>query len=213
MRLRERIFPQWTWRLPSGHGQVALTFDDGPNPESTPRLLSALRDLQIPVTMFLSGASCAGNEILVRDCSTAGHSIAVHGYTHESFWWHSRPWQRASISHTVAILAQNGITHQRLFRPPFGHFNPLTTGVLRQLNFRGVLWSQLPGDWIDQAPTRLEHNLISHLHDGSIIVLHDRPRTVANAIACLPALAEEVQRRGWRFTSLSHPLPLEPLHL
>jgi peptidoglycan/xylan/chitin deacetylase (PgdA/CDA1 family) len=213
MRLRERLFPQWMWHLPPGNGQVALTFDDGPDPESTPRLLAVLQELQIPSTMFLTGSSCAGNEALVRECSAAGHSIAVHGYTHESLLWHSRGWQHDSISRTEDILTQAGVPYQRLFRPPFGHFNPLTPSVLRQMNFRGVLWSQLPGDWIDQPPTRLERDLISDLHDGSIIVLHDRPRTVANVIASLPALADEVRRRGWRFTSLSHPLPLEPIHL
>lgn len=207
MRLRERIFRSWLWRLPPESGQIALTFDDGPDPHSTPRLLAALDRSGIPSTMFVLGSACEMYPQLVRDCIAAGHAIGLHGYAHESLMMRSRQWQDSTIARTVSALERAEIPYQRLFRPPYGRFNLRTAAVLNRRGFRGVLWSQMAGDWRAQSHERIEHSLTSALRAGSIIVLHDRPATIGSVIAALPRLVDEAARRGWQFTVLSHPLP------
>ena len=205
MRWRERAFPGWIWRLPAGNGQIALTFDDGPDPASTPQLLSMLDSLTIRTTMFLLGKPCDAQRELIRKCGAANHTLAVHGFTHESFLFHSGNWQREQILRAMGILQESGAEWARLFRPPYGRFNPATARVLTELDFTGVLWSRIVRDWVPKEIAQIERRLTGDLHDGSIIVLHDRPQTIRNVLQVLPCLADEVNRRGWQFTTLSHP--------
>ena len=179
-----------------------MTFDDGPDSKTTPRLMETLYRLSIPATMFVLGERAEANPALLRECSAADHQIGVHGYTHESFMLHRRSWQSNSIRRTEAVLADNGIRYQRLFRPPHGRFNWATSRALAHLNYSGVLWSQIAGDWTRQDPIRLAMRLCNGLHDGSIIVLHDGHDTTANMIQALPRLADEVASRGWHFVTL-----------
>jgi peptidoglycan/xylan/chitin deacetylase (PgdA/CDA1 family) len=205
MRVRERLFPHWIWRLPNSPDEIALTFDDGPNPHSTPALISSLHKLQIPATLFLIGEHCAREPKLTRDLRDSGCSIAVHAYTHQSFLWRAANWQRESIKKTARVLADNGVDVQPLFRPPYGHFNAATPGVLANLGFQGVLWSQILSDWRPRSPSQLEKRLLSGLTPGSIIVLHDQPENLKNLLYLLPRLRDEAERRRWRFRAIVHP--------
>ena len=201
---RERLFPGWTWRLPAESKCIAVTFDDGPDPQTTPLLLRQLDRLQIPSTMFILGERVAHNVSLLNECISAGHTLALHGQTHESFFWHSAHWQENSIRTIESTMTSCGLTFQRLFRPPFGHFNLATSSVLKRLKYRGTLWSHIVSDWRNQSAVQLESRLCHGLHSGGILLLHDAKPTTRTVVDALPRLADEVSRRGWRFVTLAH---------
>lgn len=204
VKVIERIFDQWLWRLPSGSKSVALTFDDGPSPETTPALVSALNRLHIPATHFLVGGRCTENGSLVRELSDAGQTIGIHGFTHQSMLFRSTRWQRDSIARSLDQIVGFGLERPVFFRPPYGHFNPATCRIVRSAGCRGVLWSVICQDWRERSYQVLHARLNHHLHDGAIIVLHDAHATTKTMIKTLAPLQEEVLRRGWSFVSLTH---------
>ncbi|MBU0690692.1 polysaccharide deacetylase family protein [bacterium] len=202
-RLLSVLFPNWLWSLPKGNGRIALTFDDGPHPDTTPALLRALDELKIKATMFLVGMRCEGHHSLIREIESAGHAIANHGYNHSRHALRGRRFQKESIQQTETTILESGVTMQKLFRPPFGSFDFTTGSILKELGYRGVIWSVLVWDWTHQTPEHLWKRTQRRLHDGAIIVLHDGHPTTPTMISMLPYLAEAVHRCEWTFDRLS----------
>jgi peptidoglycan/xylan/chitin deacetylase (PgdA/CDA1 family) len=202
VRLVERVFGSWLWRLPEGSQSVALTFDDGPDPATTPALLTALQSLGISATHFLVGSRCRENLSLAGELSSAGQVVGNHGFDHQSFFLRSGTFQRDSILRTERMLVQVLPEPLHLFRPPYGRFNLSTSGVLRRTGYRGVLWSLGAKDWREQRENVLWDRLKHGLHEGAIILLHDGHPATEVVIHLLPRLAEEVAHRGWRFVPL-----------
>ncbi|MFZ5433206.1 MAG: polysaccharide deacetylase family protein [Calditrichota bacterium] len=200
------LAPHWLFRLPATMPNgVALTFDDGPHPDTTPRLLSQLDRLGITATHFLIGSQALKFGSLTRDISTSGQAIANHGHHHESYCRHMKRWQLENIS--AADTAIRTYTDQTpdWFRPPFGRFNPWTAKAAHQTGYQCVLWSLIAGDWLADNETELWSRLRSRLHDRAIIVLHDGHPTTSTMINVLPQLADEVRQRGWTFVTLPSP--------
>jgi peptidoglycan/xylan/chitin deacetylase (PgdA/CDA1 family) len=207
-RLRERLFPSWLWRLPPGSGQIALTFDDGPDSATTPQLLEALVRHSIPATHFVTGNRCETNGSLLRDLHDAGQVIANHGYVHRPLILNSTRAQIASIAATQrAVHAATGRLPAPLFRPPHGLFNPATAQALKATGQRGILWSVMLWDWKPQPEEKLWRRLATELSDGAIIVLHDAHPTTSALLPLLPRLADEIGRRGWHFVTLAASAP------
>jgi len=204
-RWRERFSPSWLWRLPPSSGQVALTFDDGPLEGTTPSLLSELERLDIISTHFLVGERAAAAPDLVRAIRDDGHEIANHAFQHKSFLLRSAAYQRQSILRAEEAIRRSCGATSWLYRPCFGQFNVWTQGVLRRLNYTGVIWSLIAQDWIEQDDDELWQRIRVRLHEGAIIVLHDGHPTTARVIRLLPRLADEVRTRGWNFVPLTPP--------
>lgn len=203
MRLAERIFPQWLWRLPAGCKAVALTFDDGPHSATTPLLLAALNRLQIPATHFLLGSRCVDNLTLVRELQATGQTIGNHGFDHTSLLFRSAAFQQGNLRRTEDVFLKVLPEPPRLFRPPYGSFNMATLRLLRCMNYAGVLWSLNARDWGKREETSLWKRLERGLHEGAIILLHDGHPATGAVIRLLPRLADEVARRGWSFVPLN----------
>lgn len=208
LALREKIFSGWTWRLPPGSGRIALTFDDGPDPATTPALLQALTKSNIAATHFLTGEKCAAHPELVCELIANKQELGNHGYRHQSMWLKSRRTQIASIeqTHLAIFNASRGYACSH-YRPPYGSFNPLTCSALRRTGYTGVLWSCLPCDWKARNADELFAAVRNCLHDGAIILLHDAQPSTHHVITMLPRLADEAVRRGWTFVSLPSSSP------
>jgi peptidoglycan/xylan/chitin deacetylase (PgdA/CDA1 family) len=202
VRLVEQIFPQWLWRLPAGCKSVALTFDDGPHPDTTPLLLETLHRYQIPATHFLLGSRCAASPALVRKLWDAGQTLGSHGFDHTSWLFRSAAFQRDSLQRAERVLHEVLSEALALFRPPYGRFNLATVNLLGARGLKGVLWSLDAQDWREDAAEGVWSRVKRGLHEGAIILLHDgHPATAATA-SMLPRLADEVARRGWSLVSL-----------
>ncbi len=203
LHLYDRIFPRWLWRLPNGDGQVALTFDDGPDSNTTPALLETLAKLDIRATFFIVGSKVEGNTAVLRRAAADGHVLANHGYHHANHALYSRAALRSSIQKTEEAMTALDVQPLRLFRPPYGFFRPGTASELTRLGYRGVMWTAHLRDWKPQNPAVLERRARRSLHDGSIILLHDSHASGPQSLSrILTRLAAEVQERGFRFVTL-----------
>jgi peptidoglycan-N-acetylglucosamine deacetylase len=159
--------------------KIALTFDDGPNPTVTPRLLDLLDRHSVPATFFLIGKfvrECPG---LAQEISVRGHLLGNHSDTHANLFFQSRAGIRDELSQCqVAIAAAIHADPPRWMRPPYGYRSPWLSGEVRSAGMQGVvMWSRICWDWRPQPPDRLIARLARVARpgrpNGDIVVFHD----------------------------------------
>jgi peptidoglycan/xylan/chitin deacetylase (PgdA/CDA1 family) len=159
---------------------AALTFDDGPHPEFTPRLLEILAKYQAQATFFMVGLAAQRHPRVVQQVAQGGHTIGNHTWDHPSLLEISGRERRAQIQACAQAIAPYG---QRILRPPYGHQNLASHLDSLWLRYKVVTWSLTPSDWLDQNGASMADWLISHIQPGCIILLHDgvcRPTTQVN---------------------------------
>jgi peptidoglycan/xylan/chitin deacetylase (PgdA/CDA1 family) len=193
---------------------LAVTFDDGPNPAITPKLLHLLDRYQAPATFFLIGRFARECPELVREIVARGHAIGNHTATHANLFWLSQAQIRDEVQRCSDAIS--GATGQapKWFRPPFGMRNPWLAGVAREFDLRVVMWTLIPGDWRDdkssewlirqmeRIATRTEHRL-GKLHgrsrsSGEVLCLHDGSHREQNADRTHTLAALEHWLPRWR---------------
>lgn len=204
--------PVW-WRLPRGESDLALTFDDGPNPEVTPRVLDLLASAGQRGTFFLIGEHARKHPALVRRIVAEGHTLGLHSHGHSRWFCAWLPGRvQADISAGAAILADiTGSPPPTLFRPPVGLKNPMVAEAVRRLDLRTVTWSCRGRDTAQPELPVLLRRLRAGLAPRAILLLHDghEPRRPADRSRCVSALQEllpDLARAGLR----SRPLQRTP---
>jgi len=158
----------------------ALTFDDGPNPEVTPRLLSLLDKYEVRATFFVLGKYVVQNLKLTQEIA-ARHQIGNHTYAHRSLLFMSRDQIRDELSRCEdAVFSATG-KHTVCVRPPFGFRGPQFSLVARQAGFsRMVMWSVSARDWNVQPVASVRRRL-QKVKQGDIVLLHDGDHRTSNA--------------------------------
>lgn len=164
---------------PRRPGELALTFDDGPNPAWTPRLLDILAEHNVHATFFMLGKFAKAERPLARRVSEAGHVIGNHSWSHPDLARAASPKVLDELTRTSDILADISGKPVRYFRPPFGSRRPYVLKLARQLGLIPVTWNAMTSDWkepsADKIAQALIHKIDSNQHRGMAtnIVLHD----------------------------------------
>jgi peptidoglycan/xylan/chitin deacetylase (PgdA/CDA1 family) len=164
---------------PRRPGELALTFDDGPNAEWTPRLLEILARHEIRATFFLLGSRAAAQPELVRKIAAAGHAIGLHSWSHPNLARSSEEQIREELARSRETIEQIVGSPLRLFRPPFGARRPAVFRIAREMGLQLVLWNAMTSDWSDTDAERIAANLAAKIDrlarrgSAANIVLHD----------------------------------------
>lgn len=173
------FFPQWGFFLPvisRGRGDVravALTFDDGPDPDVIFLLLDLLERYEVSATFFVIGRKAEGNPALVREILLRGHAIGNHSYHHDPLLMlRSSARLAEEIARTQHLLAQFGV-RPLVFRPPVGITNPRLSNVLNELHIDCVTFSCRAHDFGNRRIARLAKIILRKIHPGAIVLLHD----------------------------------------
>lgn len=199
----------WTWgldiltRLPTRERAVALTFDDGPSPETTPAILDILRAHNTHATFFVIGEQVQRHPDLLRRMMAEGHTVGLHADRHRPLVLLSAPAVRAEIRHARAAVqsACPGLPPPVWLRPPHG-FKTLTLPWLaRRCGCRLVTWTLNPRDYRPQTPEMLAQTTLAALRPGAILLLHDGPAN-QTTIQALPLLLANLAERGYRCVPL-----------
>jgi peptidoglycan/xylan/chitin deacetylase (PgdA/CDA1 family) len=168
-------FPQALWNGRGDRREIALTFDDGPYPQDTPRLLELLARQQVSATFFQVGKQVEKYPKLVRQVAEAGHQVGMHGYRHRAFPLESSKTLRGHLAHTQFLIAQacqREPTTINLVRPPYGLFLPSTLKALVRWGYRPVMWSVAPFHWLQSAQATIRQAQ-RQVINGSLLVLHE----------------------------------------
>jgi peptidoglycan-N-acetylglucosamine deacetylase len=149
---------------------AALTFDDGPHPEYTPRLLQVLERFQARATFFMVGEAAQRHAEIVRWVAQAGHTIGNHSWDHPSFPLLTGRERREQIRACARAIAPYGL---RIFRPPYGEQSITSRLDTLLLGYQVVTWNLNVGDWWDDDAQRMADLAASGIQPGSVIVFHD----------------------------------------
>jgi peptidoglycan-N-acetylglucosamine deacetylase len=180
---------------------IAMTFDDGPSAENTPRLLEMLKQRNIKATFFLIGQNAASNPEVVRRILADGHEIGNHSWTHPQLSKLSDDRVTAEITKTQeAIKSASGFT-PTLLRPPYGAITPRQREwIENQFGLSIILWSVDPFDWKRPGASVITQRILTQVHPGAIILSHDIHKQTVDA---MPATLDGLIRKGYKFVTVS----------
>jgi peptidoglycan-N-acetylglucosamine deacetylase len=194
-------------RGPKDRHAVALTFDDGPDPTFTPRILDILAQFDARATFFVIGRQAEQHPGIVRAIVNAGHEVGSHTYGHRPLWLLSPHQTREEIDRGAQVLTTILGEPPRYFRPPWGRLNLEAVRHSTRVRQQRVLWSLRAEGWLPLAkPETMVRIVGRRLHPGAIIDLHDGGglrHTPARMAAALPALLRLLRERDYRCLTLS----------
>jgi peptidoglycan/xylan/chitin deacetylase (PgdA/CDA1 family) len=200
-------------RGPRGALRAALTFDDGPDPAWTPRVLDALARAGAHATFFLVGERAARSPDLVRAIVDGRHEIASHGWSHRSLWLCGPRRTALEIDRAQATLGALAGTPPRFFRPPWGMVNAAMFPLLRARRLRPVFWSIQPEGLRPAPPEAQAAYVVRRAHPGAIVDLHDAegtPGAPARLLEALPPMIAGLRARGYELTTVADLLDAPP---
>jgi peptidoglycan/xylan/chitin deacetylase (PgdA/CDA1 family) len=198
-----RLFSRGIGRMGSQGNQIYLTYDDGPHPEVTPRLLEILKEADAKATFFVVASTEPWWGDLIRRIASEGHGLGLHGLSHRSNFLRRNRNLSDDLSRLAEMITKAGAQCANLYRPPYGHVRPDTVRHLHKRGMETVLWSSIPGDY---RPVQAQTLLVRALRDltpGAIYALHDGVSfTPAPVLELTRSLLDEIHRRGWHTASL-----------
>ncbi len=214
----DRLHRRYTWtirqqagaRLQVAAGAVALTFDDGPMPGSTDRVLDTLADLGVVATFFCVGKNVRAHPALLTRIEAEGHAVGSHSLTHP----HPREVPLRALAREYVdgrAAVEDVLGHPvRLFRPPHGHLTPFSARMIRRLDLDPWLWSVDPTDWRPGIRAFEVIDVASRADSGDVVLFHDwveqpfAPEALDRTatITALPAIVSAVRRRGLSFVTV-----------
>lgn len=187
-------------RVETKEKRVYLTFDDGPDPEQTPKVLDVLKAHRAKAVFFCIGEKVEAHPEIVRRILAEGHAVGNHSHTHTSrFPLLRRQAMLADVEACSAALEKVSDRKVTLFRPPFGVTNPTVAAVVRRLGLRPVGWTIRTYDTRNSDPDTVLKHIEGKLKPGAIILLHDR---LPGSDRLLHEILTYLKTTGYTFNSL-----------
>jgi len=188
---------------------LALTFDDGPGPY-TAAILRVLRATHTPATFFVIGRWARRYPRLVAAEARGGFEIGDHTETHPFMPELSPTEQEAQIADAANNIVRAGGPYPRLWRPPYGAFNPATLAILRAERMLMVLWSVDTSDYIRPGVSKIVYTAVSGARPGAVILMHDGGGNRSETVAALPRIIKLLRARGYRLVTIAQLLADDP---
>jgi polysaccharide deacetylase family sporulation protein PdaB len=202
------------WEVPTAEKVIALTFDDGPDPENTPRILELLKQYDAKATFFLTGKKVEKYPEIVKREQNEGHELANHTYSHTFFN------NRVSLSKLKQEVLKTDeaifkVTGQKchLFRPPGGYYNEKLVNLAKEEGYTVVMWSwhQDTKDWNSPGVNRIVKNVLGDTRNGDIVLFHDYSDGQTQTADALKIILPKLKERGYRFVTVSELLTYSKL--
>jgi peptidoglycan/xylan/chitin deacetylase (PgdA/CDA1 family) len=194
-----RLFYHGNVNLP----EVALTFDDGPNPPYTSQILDVLRSYNVKASFFDVGYLVRKYPDLVRQEMAEGHVVGNHTWDHAHLPPLSTSDITREINDTSDELQKVTGTRPTFFRPPYGETDAHTLTIINNLGLTTFMWNVDPADWSRPAPNVVSSKVTNVARNGVIILLHDGGGDRTNTVTALSTIIQKLQARGFRFVTLS----------
>lgn len=188
--------------LPPESNQVALTFDDGPHPLTTPLLLASLKRANVKATFFVVGDGMNYYPQLAQRIRQDGHSLANHSENHRNLTRIAADEFSTEVDAGFAAIEKAGAS-TTLFRPPGGGLNHAAIDYLYRNNKTLAWWSNNVGDWAPQEAWRIVYHMNNTLRAGDIVLMHDGGTSTPQA---LPVVVREARKRGLEFVPMPESL-------
>ncbi|MCU0571097.1 MAG: polysaccharide deacetylase family protein [Oculatellaceae cyanobacterium Prado106] len=208
-RVLKPTFPSCLWSGLLHQKTIALTFDDGPHPQHTLPLLEVLDRYQVTASFFWLGVCVERSPQIARRIWQQGHWVGLHGYNHRSFPRLTMAELEQDLQRTREAIAQAcqfdpAEAPQRIrdVRPPNGFFTPKILSALQQWDYRPVMWSVVPEDWVRPGVDITVQRVLEQTQNGSLIVLHDGYTGGEDVAAIANQLIPRLLDQGYEFVTV-----------
>ena len=194
------LYPSLLWEMPKADKKcIYLTFDDGPHPLITPKVLEILKRYDAKATFFCIGNNVKNYTETFELIKKEGHAVGSHTYNHENGW------KTCNDTYIKSVLEANKLIDSDLFRPPYGKIKYSQISKLYTLHpkLKTVAWTVIAYDW-DHALSHddVYKNVIKNAGDGAIVTFHNSEKSYNNMISALPRVLEYYSQRGFVFKAL-----------
>jgi peptidoglycan/xylan/chitin deacetylase (PgdA/CDA1 family) len=186
---------------------IAMTFDDGPSPELTPKLLDILKARGIKATFFVVGQNAAQYPDILKRMVAEGHEIGNHSWSHPALTKLGADGVKKQIESTNAAIEQATGQKVTVMRPPYGATSQiLNRRYADQYGMKVILWSVDPLDWKYRNSARVSSQIIQGAHPGAIILSHD---IHATTVAAMPETFDALLAKGYKFVTVSELIAMD----
>lgn len=192
-------------RVETSERVVALTFDDGPTPDATTKVLSILRERGVRATFFVIGGELERNPELGQRIVQEGHELGNHSYSHERMVLKTPSFIRDEIERTDQLIRNTGYPGSIHFRPPYGKKFILLPYYLSKTHRKSIMWDIEPDSNQDvaQDADKIVAHVLSHTQPGSIILLHVMYKSGAPSLRAVPGIIDGLRQQGYVFKTVS----------
>jgi peptidoglycan/xylan/chitin deacetylase (PgdA/CDA1 family) len=178
--------------------EVALTFDDGPTPNSTPLILDVLERTHTPATFFVLGRYVSAFPYLLQQEWGDGFAVGYHSWDHPDMTTLSAASVQAQFADTIAavrdVIGPSGC--HWFWRPPYGSYNAYVVGQAQGFGLTTVTWDDDPADWSRPGVQTIAARVLANIHPGAIVLMHDGPALREQTAAALPIILQGLKDRG-----------------
>jgi peptidoglycan/xylan/chitin deacetylase (PgdA/CDA1 family) len=198
-------------KLPPEKKVIALTFDDGPWPNTTAKVLDILKKNRIKSTFFVVGQNVKNYPDLTKQIVADGHIIANHTWHH---WYHQMNAQAAAyeVANTGDIIYQTTGVRTSLFRPPGGIMNNGVAAYAKNNKYAVIMWSADSMDYSRPAVPRLMNNIFREAKPGGIVLMHDGGGDRSHTVKALPEIISRFRKQGYEFVTVPELLEMQDQH-
>ena len=198
----QKLFKGMVWKSEKvATNELYLTFDDGPNLNSTPLICDILKQYDVKATFFLTGCQIERTMSALDKLRNDGHCIGNHGFEH------IHGWRISKDKFLENMMLGHELTSSRIFRPPYGEITPGQYKLIKD-RCHVVMWSIMPYDFLRRtSPTECVNRVIEHSSGGDIIVLHDKDNLVRKIQAYLKPMVEGLLEKGYTFGTIDQIIP------
>ena len=196
-RFIQKLYPHRVWRIESSSNELFLTFDDGPHPDITPRVLDLLNEYDAKATFFCIGDRVKKYPAIVEQIIAAGHIIGNHTQHHLNGW------KTSANEYVVDVEEAQRLIKTSLFRPPYGRMTGKQARAIRKMGMKIIMWTILSADYDqDISPADVSKRVTENIENGSILVFHDSEKAELNMMYALTELLKKGSQKGFKFSVL-----------
>ncbi|MDD5730790.1 MAG: polysaccharide deacetylase family protein [Candidatus Omnitrophica bacterium] len=204
------------YHMNSSKKVVALTFDDGPSPVWTPKILDALKEKSVKATFFMLGKHVEAYPDVARRVVQEGHDIGNHTFSHPVMLFSGRSVLKSEILKTRDIIKRITGKTTGLFRPPKAWITASERREIKDLGYVTVLWTLNSKDWVTFDDKYIVRYLVKNVHPGDIILFHDSGGVFGTeggnrneTVKTIPKLVDKLREKGYSFVTVSQLLEME----
>lgn len=197
------------YRFKTDEKKVALTFDDGPSPEWTPKVLDELNKANIKATFFLVGYHVQKYPEIARRIVDEGHTIGNHGYAHSVLFYYTPAEIEEEIKYTEQVIRDITGYTTKLFRPPKAWLQNTIKHKIKSMGYAIILWSLNSKDWVNFNHKNIVKYIAKKVRNGDILLFHDSGNVFSReggvrtqTVKSVTLLARTLKKKGYEFVSV-----------
>lgn len=199
------------WAGSAQDKKVALTFDDGPENEWTPKILAVLKEKHVKATFFVIGQQAQAYPDMLRKIDAEGHIIGNHTLDHVDLTKLDAPGVTKEITECAAIINKIIGKTPKLVRPPYGFHNDIVDNVIYSRHNMIILWSLDTDDWQGLDAKTVQDRVVPKMKNGFIVLQHDGVNPhLGGSLEALPVMIDELKKQGYTFVTIPELVEIQP---